>query len=136
MNRELLSKALGEIDEAFIAKAYRSVPEEAASTSSERIVQMKKKHMLTFALAAALILALGVAAYAHGWFGFSSRLVPAPTPSAGMEPAPEYGNPRDHHYLSYSGAMGSNTMKASLEWYDYVEAWQESEEADNYTNDV
>lgn len=136
MNRELLSKALGEIDEAFIAEAYRSVPEEAASTSSERIVQMKKKHMLTFALAAALILALGVAAYAHGWFGFSSRLVPAPTPSAGMEPAPEYGNPRDHHYLSYSGAMGSNTMKASLEWYDYVEAWQESEEADNYTNDV
>ena len=40
MNRELLSKALCEIDESFIAEAYRPVPE-AASSSSERIVHMK-----------------------------------------------------------------------------------------------
>jgi len=65
MNRELLSKALCEIDESFIAEAYRPVPE-AASGSSERIVHMKKKRIITFALAAALILALGVTAYAIG----------------------------------------------------------------------
>ena len=69
MNRELLSKALCEIDESFIAEAYRPVPE-AASGPSERIVHMKKKRIITFALAAALILALGATAYAI--FGFRS----------------------------------------------------------------
>ena len=63
MNRELLSKALCEIDESFIAEAYRPVPE-AASSSSERIVPMKKKRIITFALAAVLILSLGIVAYA------------------------------------------------------------------------
>ena len=65
MNRELLSKALCQIDESFIAEAYRPVPE-AASGSPERIVPMKKKRIITLALAAALILALGVTAYAVG----------------------------------------------------------------------
>ena len=65
MNRELLSKALCEIDESFIAEAYRPVPE-ASSGSSERILRMGKKRIITFALAAALILALGVTAYAIG----------------------------------------------------------------------
>ena len=65
MNRELLSKALGEIDERFIDEAYRPVPE-SASGSPERIVHMKKKRIITLALAAALILALGVTAYAIG----------------------------------------------------------------------
>ena len=63
MNRKLLSKALCEIDESFIAEAYRPVPE-AASSSSERIVHMKKKRMITFALVAALMLSLSIAAYA------------------------------------------------------------------------
>ena len=63
MNRELLSEALGEIEEGFIAEAYRPVPENA-SGSSERIVPMKKKRIITFSLAAALLLALGVTAYA------------------------------------------------------------------------
>ena len=65
MNRELLSKALCEMDERFIVEAYRPVPE-AASGSPERIVPMKKKRIITFALAAALLLALGVTAYAVG----------------------------------------------------------------------
>ena len=65
MNRELLSKALCQIDESFIAEAYRPVPE-ASSGSPERIVPMKKKRIITFALAAALLLALGVTAYAVG----------------------------------------------------------------------
>ena len=65
MNRELLSRALCEIDERYIAEACRPVPE-AASGSPGRIVPMKKKRIITFALAAALILALGVTAYAIG----------------------------------------------------------------------
>ena len=74
MNRELLSKALCEIDERYIAEAYRPVPE-AASGSSERIVPMKKKRIITFALAAALILALGAMAYAADLFGLQALLI-------------------------------------------------------------
>lgn len=71
MNRELLSKALSEIDETFIAEAYRPVTETTPG-SSERIVHMKKKRIISLALAAALILALGVTAYAV-WSIHSAR---------------------------------------------------------------
>lgn len=63
MKRELLSKAFGDIDESFVLEAYSPVPKDAAS-ASERIVHMKKKRMMTFALAAALVLALSITAYA------------------------------------------------------------------------
>ena len=62
MKRELLSKAIGDIDESFVAEAYR--PVESAAGSPERIVHMKKKRIISFALAAVLLLALGAAAYA------------------------------------------------------------------------
>ena len=58
MNRELLAKAFGDIDNGIVAEAYRPVTE-AASGSPERIVHMNKKRIVTFALAAALMLALG-----------------------------------------------------------------------------
>ena len=63
MKRELLSKAFGNIDESYIVEAYRPVSGDAAG-SPERIKPMKKKTMISFALAAALMLALGIAAYA------------------------------------------------------------------------
>ena len=63
MKRELLSKAFGDIDESFILEAYRPAPEDA-SNPSERIIHMKKKRMITLVLAAALMLALGITAYA------------------------------------------------------------------------
>ena len=65
MNRNLLAKAFGDIDENIIAEAYRPVSEDA-SGSSGRIIHMNRKRIVTFALAAALILALGVTAYATG----------------------------------------------------------------------
>ena len=66
MKRELLSKAFGDIDESFVREAYRPVPGDA-SGSPERIVHRKKKRIITFALAAALILSLGIVAYATGF---------------------------------------------------------------------
>ena len=65
MNRDDLSDAIGGIDGRFIAEAYSHDPE-AASGPSERIVRMKTKRMVSLALAAALILSLGLAAYAVG----------------------------------------------------------------------
>ena len=63
MNRKLLSKAVGNIDDSFIAEAYRPVNDDIVG-SPERIVHMKPKRLFTLALAAALILSLGIAAYA------------------------------------------------------------------------
>ena len=75
MKREQLSTIICNIDDRHIAEAYQFDPDLCAR-SSERIVHMKKKRMITFALAAALILALGVAAYAV--FSPYSTRVPEP----------------------------------------------------------
>lgn len=63
MNREDIFKAIADIEERFIAESATYAPE-AASGSSERTISMKKKRIITFALAAALIFLLGIAAYA------------------------------------------------------------------------
>ena len=63
MNRKLLSKAVGNINDSFIAEAYRPENDDIVG-SPERIVHMKPKRLFTLALAAALILSLGIAAYA------------------------------------------------------------------------
>ena len=61
MKRELLSKALGDIDESFVVEAYRSGD---AAGSPEMIVRMNRRRILTLAMAAVLLLALGASAYA------------------------------------------------------------------------
>ena len=63
MNREKAFQTLDGLDDRYIAESVRYAPEEAGG-APERIVPMKKKRIITLALAAALILALGVAAYA------------------------------------------------------------------------
>ncbi len=62
MNREEKFRVLAGMDDRYIAESIRYAPEDAEGTS-ERIAHMKKKRILTFALAAALILALGASAY-------------------------------------------------------------------------
>ena len=63
MNRETLFQAIGSIDDRFVAEALRYRPGDTAK-SSERIVHMRAKRIITLALAAALVLALGVTGYA------------------------------------------------------------------------
>ena len=75
MNREKAFEALENLDERYIAEAVRYAPGDAAS-APERIVPMKRKRFLTFALAAVLLLALGVTAYAA--FFSMDRRVPDP----------------------------------------------------------
>ena len=65
MTREQVWDIIGDIDDRFIAEAAQYDPQKC-SRSPERIGVMSKKRMITFALAAALILALGVTAYAIG----------------------------------------------------------------------
>ncbi len=61
MNREKAFQALGDLDDRFIAETLRYAPEQA-SGSPERTVHMKRKRIITFALAAVLLLSLSVAA--------------------------------------------------------------------------
>ena len=63
MNREEKFQALAEIDDRYITESVHYAPEDAAD-APERIAHMKKKRIFTFALAAALILALGASAFA------------------------------------------------------------------------
>ncbi len=63
MKREQLSKVIENIDEELIAEAYQFNPSKC-SESPERIVDMKKK-LITIAIAAATICALGAGAYAY-----------------------------------------------------------------------
>ena len=118
MNRELISKALCQIDESFIAEAYRPVTE-AASGSSERIVPMKKKRIITFALAAALLLALGVTAYATGLVSAITdvaRSLSSPSPDEEMrEERPEAAAYLDqwNSRMDELAEMGENADKTA-----------------------
>ena len=62
MKRELLSKAIGDIDDRFIAEAYLPAPHTVAD--SERNMHVKKKRFITLGLVAAILMTLSVAAYA------------------------------------------------------------------------
>ena len=63
MRREQLSRVFGALEDRQIAEAYRFDPARCEH-APERIVPMKKKRILAFALAAALLLSLSVVAYA------------------------------------------------------------------------
>ncbi len=63
MKRETISLALNRLDERHITDTVVFSPG-ALQGSPERIVSMKKKRIITFAIAAALMLALGITAYA------------------------------------------------------------------------
>lgn len=71
MNREQLSRAIGAIDARYVAEACLPAPGAAAS-APERTRHMKIKRIVTFALAAVLVLALGVTACA-GYSRVSGR---------------------------------------------------------------
>lgn len=63
MKRETISLALDRLDDRHITDTVSFSPQ-TIQRSPERIVHMSKKRIITFALAAALMLALGITAYA------------------------------------------------------------------------
>ena len=71
MKRDTISKALNGLDDRFIIESAVFSPEPMQGIP-ERIVHMRKKRIVSLALAAALILALGVTAYAV-WSIHSAR---------------------------------------------------------------
>lgn len=73
MKRETISQALNGIDERYIDEAAVFRPA-ALQNSPERSAGVKIKRIITIALAAALILALGAAAYASDIFGIKTMV--------------------------------------------------------------
>ncbi len=67
MKRETITRMLNGLDDRYIGEAAAFDPD-AVQGGPERIIHMKKKRIITLALAAALLIALGVTAYAGGWF--------------------------------------------------------------------
>ncbi len=63
MNREQVFESLAGIDDRYVAEAASYAPGHADS-APERIVHMKKKRVITFLIAAVLMLTLSVTAYA------------------------------------------------------------------------
>ena len=74
MRRETISRALNGMDEKYINEAAAFRPG-AIQKPPERIVHMKKKRIITFALAAVLVLGLGAVAYAADLFGLRALLI-------------------------------------------------------------
>ena len=75
MNQELLWKAFGDIDERFVAEAYRPLSA-TAPAAPEKVVHLNRKRIITFALAAALLLSLGIAGWSAGkvLFGWGGNM--------------------------------------------------------------
>ena len=63
MKRETITLMLNSVDDEYITETASCYPV-SIQESPERIVYMRKKRIITFALAAALLLALGITAYA------------------------------------------------------------------------
>lgn len=89
MNREDISRALNALDARHISDTAAFSPR-AEQLPPERTIRMKPKRILSLALAAALILALGIAAYATDGFGLRALLIrgggraPAESPNGGF----------------------------------------------------
>lgn len=71
MKRETITQALDGLDDRFVSEAAVYAPG-TMQEGPERIVRMKKKRFLSIVLAAALILALGITAYA-AWSTHAAR---------------------------------------------------------------
>lgn len=84
MRRETITLMLNGLADEYISEAAAFCPA-SIQESPERIVHMKKKRLITFALAAALILALGAAAYAADLFGLKALLITDGSPSSAAD---------------------------------------------------
>ena len=106
MKREIISNALNYLDIAYISEAQFFSPA-AIQASPERKNFMSIKRIVTIALAAALILALGTVAYATGFFGLKDMRVET---EINVEEAT----------VNTSGYIDSANYLANVEWQNYI----------------
>lgn len=115
MNRKLLSKAMGDIEDRFIAEAFQPMPKTA---------HLNTQRLFAVLVAAALILGLSVAAYAAGWFSpiFSDRLQHSPEMEERiqtLEAAEQYMNDRQPEPITVDlPAFDNSQITLSEQYYN------------------
>ncbi len=131
MKREIISQALNALDERHISDAVVFAPASAQS-SPEWSSGVKTKRIITLAFVAALIIALGAAAYATGIFGLKTMAIDLEQ-QANIIPENTMSEIPDHTIISVSQPQAvedtvdaairekiENSAKAWAEW----EAWR------------
>ena len=122
MKRETITLMLNSLDDDYISETAFFYPD-PIQEGPERIVYMKKKRIIPFALAAALLLALGAVAYAVDFFGiramFMKDAAPADNPDGGYV---SFTQPQDvpEEMDESIRAKIENSTKAWAEW----DAWR------------
>lgn len=112
MKTEIFFDAMGLIDQRYMLEAMRGADyrSNADGTVKEDGMHIKrhKSYRIIIALAAVitLLLALGIAAYAGGWFGLRGLVL---------------GNLGTKSAISLQGLSDSPEYKASAEWFQYQE---------------
>lgn len=122
MKRETITRMLNDIDDRFVSEAAFPDPV-SAREGPERIKHMKKKRIITLALAAALILALGAAAYAGDWLGLRQRVTPVESVTQAIS------DPGESGILSRSAYADEPAGQAHAAWIAYM-----NEHRKTYTN--
>ena len=139
MNRGLISKAIGDIDNRHIYEAACFNPEGIVG-SPERIIPMseRKTHragtrrIAVLAIAACLLLALGVAAYAAGWFGLRGAIISTSNLTDQYDSSGCVGQTLvPATVVTLSGVEGTPEYQAAKEWREFYNAYV----ANNYNGD-
>lgn len=127
MNRELISKAIGDIDDHFIAECAVYVPGTAGSAPGESTGRSRKalRRALVLAAVIALLLALGTAAYATNWFGLKPLALPAITYTAADGQTEEL----QHISLSQPQALPEELEEVNQLAEKNKQAWAEFQQA-------
>lgn len=118
MKREQLSKIITNIDERLIAEAYQFAPEHC-SDSPGRIVHMKK--IISFVIAAALLFALGITAYAiYNWRLQDLVIHSSNADDTELNESQSYFPlPKDVDVISLQGYTDSPEYQAMLAWSEF-----------------
>ncbi len=119
LKSEMLLLALNDMDDSDLESARKRLGYQTVGAGG-RIV---KKRIITFALAAALILGLGTVAYALGWFGLRQRVTPVNSVTQAMN------DPGESGILSRSAYNDEPAGRAHAAWIAYM-----NEHRNTYTN--
>lgn len=127
MNRELISKAIGDIDGRFVAECTVYAPGKAGNTAGKSTGRSRKalRRVLVLAAVIALLLALGTAAYATDWFGLKPLALPAATYTAADGQTEEL----QHISLSQPQAVPDELEEVNQLAEQNKQAWSEFQQA-------
>ena len=131
MKRETITLMLNSVEDDTISETAVFRPE-SIQESPERIVHMRKKRIITFALAAALLLAFGITAYATGYFGLiDSQMGDTVVEYAGVNPVSGIIESREEmvqglnrvpvRVVSLQGWRDSPEYLANQEWQSFYD---------------